>query len=117
MAGRPNRNQGNQGGIQVNHPAPEDDEDENIFAEFINEADYASAVVPPRTGNATFKIDSSIYQLLKLEGYFRNSSEDCPLRHLKNFLHVCAQQSQGVVSADALLLGVFKYSLAGQARE
>ncbi|XP_059315430.1 uncharacterized protein LOC132066051 [Lycium ferocissimum] len=117
MAGRPNRNQGNQEGLQVNPPAPEEEEDENIFVEFINEAEYASAVVPPRVENATFKIDSSIYHLLKLEGYFRNSAEDCPLRHLKNFLHVCAQQSQGAVSADALRLRVFKYSLAGPARE
>ncbi|XP_060187293.1 uncharacterized protein LOC132616715 [Lycium barbarum] len=122
MAGRANRNNRrnqNQEGLQINPPAlvPVAGEDENVFTNFMNDTEYAAAVVPPRVGNSNFKVESHLYHLLKLEGYFKNSSENCPLHHLKNFLHVCTQQTNGAVHSDALRLRFFKYSLIGEARE
>ncbi|XP_019246263.1 PREDICTED: uncharacterized protein LOC109225910 [Nicotiana attenuata] len=54
--------------------------------------------------------------MLKAEGFFRNSTDDDPTQHLRNFLGVCAMHKQNNVSDDALRLRVFKYSLAGDAR-
>ncbi|XP_019246405.1 PREDICTED: uncharacterized protein LOC109226056 [Nicotiana attenuata] len=55
--------------------------------------------------------------MLKAEGVFRNSSNDDPKQHLRNFLGVCAMHKQNNVTADALRLRCFKYSLAGDARK
>ncbi|MCD9639233.1 hypothetical protein HAX54_023636 [Datura stramonium] len=59
---------------------------ENVFAEVINEVDYESAIVPPTVNATSFKIDNSIYSMLKAEGQFHNSTDNEPHQHLKNFL-------------------------------
>ncbi|XP_059306369.1 uncharacterized protein LOC132057782 [Lycium ferocissimum] len=73
---RQNQRIGNQGN-RLNNQANESDE-ENVFTDFIPEEDYAFAIIHPRCGATNIKIDSSLYQLLKLEGYFRNSTENDP---------------------------------------
>ncbi|XP_059311633.1 uncharacterized protein LOC132063190 [Lycium ferocissimum] len=80
------------------------------------EENYASAIVHPRCGAASVKIDSSLYQLLKLEGYFRNSIENDPQRHLQNFVDVCTNHIQNNIPQDAIRLRLFNYSLTGDAR-
>ena len=55
-----NQRAGNQGN-RLNNQA-NDSDDENVFADLIPEEDYASAIVQPRVGAATVKIDSSLYQ-------------------------------------------------------
>ncbi|KAK4360386.1 hypothetical protein RND71_019338 [Anisodus tanguticus] len=109
---------GANGGSRGNQvpPSPEvENKVENVFADLLHEVKYASAIVPPRAG-ANFKIDSSLYQLLKLEGYFQNSTNDDPHQHLRNVLGVCQTHTHNVTYLDALQLRIFKYSLAGEAR-
>nr|XP_009589272.1 uncharacterized protein LOC104086659 [Nicotiana tomentosiformis] len=55
--------------------------------------------------------------MLKAEGFFRNSTDDDPTQHLRNFLGMCAMHKQNHVSNDALRLRVFKCSLTGDARK
>ncbi|XP_059306473.1 uncharacterized protein LOC132057904 [Lycium ferocissimum] len=87
-----------------------------LIRETAHEEDYASAIVQPRVGADSVKINSSLYQLLKLEEYFRNSTENDPQCHLQNFVDVCANHIQNNVPQDAIRLRLFKYSLAGEAR-
>ncbi|XP_059292625.1 uncharacterized protein LOC132046098 [Lycium ferocissimum] len=116
-----NQNQRNQRaaarnqGVQLNDHANETD-NENVFADLIPEEDYASTIVHPRVGATSWKIDSSLYRLLKLEGYLWNSTENDPQRHLQNFVDACAHPIQNNVSQDVIRLRLFKYSLAGEAR-
>ncbi|MCD7464816.1 hypothetical protein HAX54_053450 [Datura stramonium] len=58
---------------------------ENVFAKVNNEVDYESIVVPPRVNATSFKIDGSIYMMLKAEIQFHNS---IPLSTFKEFLGV-----------------------------
>ncbi|XP_059295574.1 uncharacterized protein LOC132048910 [Lycium ferocissimum] len=102
-------------GLQVQDP-PVEVEVENVFADMLDRVEYASAIVPPWVNAAYCQIVSTIYQLLKLEEYFQNSTDDDPHQHLKNFVGVCTQHMQNVVPNDAIQLRVFKYSLAGEAR-
>ncbi|MCD9643032.1 hypothetical protein HAX54_030136, partial [Datura stramonium] len=44
-----------------------------VFAEVNNDIDYVNVIVPPHINATTFKIDSNIYTILKVEGsYFIN---------------------------------------------
>ncbi|XP_070026255.1 uncharacterized protein [Nicotiana sylvestris] len=47
----------------------------------------------------------------------RNSTDDDPKQHRRNFLGVCAMHKQNNVSDDSLRLRCFKYPLAGDARK
>ncbi|XP_070029691.1 uncharacterized protein [Nicotiana sylvestris] len=76
-----------------------------------------NAIVPPVVGAATFKVEHGLILMLKAKGFFRNSTDDDPTQHLRNFLGVCAMHKQNNVSDGALRLRCFKYSLAGDARK
>ncbi|MCD7454895.1 hypothetical protein HAX54_026426 [Datura stramonium] len=84
---------------------------ENVFAEVNEKVNYASAIVPPRVNDSSFKIDGSIYTMLKLEGQFCNSTDDDPYQHLENFFEVGNLQKKNNISNDTTRLRVFKYSL------
>ncbi|XP_070014947.1 uncharacterized protein [Nicotiana sylvestris] len=90
---------------------------ENPFADIEEYIEDTSAIVPPDVGAATFKVEHGLILMLKAEGFFRNSTDDDPTQHLRNFLGVCAMHKQNNVSDDALRLRCFKYSLAGDARK
>ncbi|MCE3052299.1 hypothetical protein HAX54_052155, partial [Datura stramonium] len=62
---------------------------ENVFVEVNDEVDYASAIILPRVNASSFKIEESIYTMLKVEGQFNNSTNNDPRQHLKNFSEVC----------------------------
>ncbi|XP_059302271.1 uncharacterized protein LOC132054244 [Lycium ferocissimum] len=110
---RPKEKNGNQGGQK---DSPIVAEDENVFADLIDREDYSSAIVHPWVRATSVKIDSSLYQLLKLQGYFWNSTDNDPHQHLQNSVDVCAHHIQNNISEDAIHLRLFKYSLAGDAR-
>ncbi|MCE3051963.1 hypothetical protein HAX54_051255, partial [Datura stramonium] len=59
---------------------------ENVFAKVNYEVDYASAIVPPSVNATSFKIDSSIYTMLKVEGQFHSLVDNDPYQHLKKIL-------------------------------
>ncbi|XP_070014256.1 uncharacterized protein [Nicotiana sylvestris] len=90
--------------------------EENPFADIEEYIDDTNAIVPPVVSAATFKVEHGLILMLKAEGFFRNSTDDDPTHHLRNFLGVCAMHKQNNVSDDALRLRCFKYSLAGDAR-
>ncbi|XP_019244373.1 PREDICTED: uncharacterized protein LOC109224241 [Nicotiana attenuata] len=89
--------------------------DENPFVDIDEYIEDTNAIVPPVVGASTFKVEHGLILMLKAEGFFRNSTDDDPTQHLRNFLGVCAMHKQNNVSDDALRLRVFKYSLAGDA--
>ncbi|XP_019259930.1 PREDICTED: uncharacterized protein LOC109237971 [Nicotiana attenuata] len=91
--------------------------EENPFADIEQYIEDTNAIVPPVVGAATFKVEHGLILMLKEEGFFRNSTDDDPTQHLRNFLGVCAMHKQNNVTADALRLRCFKYSLAGDARK
>ncbi|XP_070015444.1 uncharacterized protein [Nicotiana sylvestris] len=90
---------------------------ENPFADMEEYIEDTNAIVLPSVGTATFKVEHSLILMLKAEGFFRNSTDDDPTQHLRNFLGVCAMHEQNNDSDDALRLRCFKYSLAGDARK
>ncbi|XP_019241897.1 PREDICTED: uncharacterized protein LOC109221924, partial [Nicotiana attenuata] len=90
--------------------------DENPFADIDEYIEDTNAIVPPVVGASTFKVEHGLILMLKAEGFFRNSTDEDPTQHLRNFLGVCVMHKQNNVSDDALRLRVFKYSLAGDAR-
>nr|XP_009782958.1 PREDICTED: uncharacterized protein LOC104231631 [Nicotiana sylvestris] len=90
---------------------------ENPFADIEEYIEDTNAIVPPAIGAATFKVEHGLILMLKAEGFFRNSTDDDPTQHLRNFLGVCAMHKHNNVSDDALRLRCFKYSLAGDARK
>ncbi|XP_019267414.1 PREDICTED: uncharacterized protein LOC109244731 [Nicotiana attenuata] len=94
----------------------EEEVDENPFANIDAYIEDTNAIVPPVVGASTFKVEHGLILMLKAEGFFRNSTDDDPTQHLRNFLGVCAMHKQNNVSDDALRLRVFKYSLAGDTR-
>ncbi|MCD7458972.1 hypothetical protein HAX54_039723 [Datura stramonium] len=79
-------------------------EAENVFVEVEDDSDYAITIVHLHIDYATFKIDGSIYTMLKADG---------PTLALEDFLEVCNMHKQNNVSNDTIRLRVFKYSLAG----
>ncbi|XP_075083842.1 uncharacterized protein LOC107819742 [Nicotiana tabacum] len=93
------------------------DEEETPFADIDEYIEDTNAIVPPRVDAATFKVEHGLILMLKAEGCFRNSTDDDPTQHPRNFLGVCAMHKQNNVSDDALRLRVFKYSLVGEARK
>ncbi|XP_075097891.1 uncharacterized protein LOC107765855 [Nicotiana tabacum] len=93
------------------------DEEENLFADIDEYIEDTNAIVPLRVDAATFKVEHGLILMLKAEGFFRNSTDDDPTQHHRNFLGVCAMHKQNNVSDDALRLMVFKYSLVGEARK
>ncbi|XP_070054520.1 uncharacterized protein [Nicotiana tomentosiformis] len=93
------------------------DEEGNPFTDIDKCIEDTNAIVPPRVEAATFKVEHGLILMLKEEGCFRNSTDDDPTQHLRNFLGVCAMHKQNNVSDDALILRVFKYSLVGEARK
>lgn len=72
--------------------------------------------MPPRVNAPAFKVDASIYTMLKAEGLFRNSIDDDPHQHVKNFIGMCAMHKQPNVPDDIIRLGVFKYPLTKEAQ-
>ncbi|XP_009795439.2 uncharacterized protein [Nicotiana sylvestris] len=90
---------------------------ENLFADIEEYIEDTNTIIPPAVGDATFKVEHGLILMLKVEGFFRNSIDDDPTQHLRNFLGVCAMHKQNNVSDDALGLRCFKYSLAGDARK
>ncbi|XP_070006211.1 uncharacterized protein [Nicotiana sylvestris] len=90
---------------------------ENPFADIEEYIEDTNTIVPPAVGAATFKVEHGLILMLKAEGFFRNSTDDDPTQHLRNFLGVCAMHKQNNISDDALRLKCFKYSLAGDARK
>ncbi|XP_059309981.1 uncharacterized protein LOC132061132 [Lycium ferocissimum] len=60
---------------------------ENVFGDESDmEEDFASAIVHPRVTATTIKFETSLYHMLKQEGYFRNAVDDDPHQHITNFL-------------------------------
>ncbi|MCD7469943.1 hypothetical protein HAX54_009363 [Datura stramonium] len=59
---------------------------DNVFAEVNDDIGYAGAIVPLRVNSNSFKIDGSVYTILKAEGQFHHSTDQEPHQHLKNFL-------------------------------
>ncbi|XP_019226883.1 PREDICTED: uncharacterized protein LOC109208256 [Nicotiana attenuata] len=94
----------------------EEEVDENPIADIDEYIEDTNAIVPPVVGASTFKVEHGLILMLKAEGFFRNSTDDDPTQHLRNFLGVCVMHKQNNVSDDALRLRVFKYSLDGDAR-
>nr|XP_016506364.1 PREDICTED: uncharacterized protein LOC107824140 [Nicotiana tabacum] len=92
----------------------EADMGENPFVDIEEYIEDTNAIVPPAVGAATFKVEHGLILMLKAEGFFRNSTDDDPTQHLRNFLGVCAMYKQNNVSDDSLRLRCFKYSLAGK---
>ncbi|MCE2056061.1 hypothetical protein HAX54_043979, partial [Datura stramonium] len=84
---------------------------DNVFVDVNDDIDYASTIIPPRVNSLTFKIDWSIYVMLKAEGQFFKSIDQDLHQHLKNFLEVCNMHKQNNLSNDALYLRVFDYLL------
>ncbi|XP_019235864.1 PREDICTED: uncharacterized protein LOC109216184 [Nicotiana attenuata] len=95
----------------------EEEVDENPFADIDGYVEDTNAIVPPVVGASTLKVEHGLILMLKAEGFFKNSTDDDPTQHLRNFLGVCAMHKQNNVSDDALRLRVFKYSLTGDARK
>ncbi|XP_019225705.1 PREDICTED: uncharacterized protein LOC109207268 [Nicotiana attenuata] len=89
------------------------DEEGNPFADIDEYIEDTNSIVPPRVDAATFKVEHGLILMLKAEGFFRNSTDDDPTQHLRNFLGVCALHKQN----NILRLRVFKYSQAGEARK
>ncbi|KAK4366559.1 hypothetical protein RND71_014439 [Anisodus tanguticus] len=94
---------GGRGGNAVPPPLEIENEGENVFADLLQEVEYASAIILQRAG-ANFKSHNSLYQLLKIEGYFRNSTDNDPHQHLRNISGVCQTHTQNVSSPDAFWL-------------
>ena len=92
------------------------EEEENPFADIDEYIEDTNAIVAPIVGTATFKVEHGLILMLKVEGFFQNSTDDDPTQHLRNFLGVCAMHKQNNVSDDSLRLRVFKYSLVGEER-
>nr|XP_009795132.1 PREDICTED: uncharacterized protein LOC104241874 [Nicotiana sylvestris] len=90
---------------------------ENPFGDIEEYIENTNAIVPPAVGAAKFKVEHGLILMLKAEGFFRNSTDDDPTHHLRNFLGMCAMHKQNNVSDDALRLRCFKYSLVGDARK
>ncbi|KAK4366552.1 hypothetical protein RND71_014432 [Anisodus tanguticus] len=85
MAGR-NGGRGANGGRGGNVVPPlleVENEGENVFADLLQEVEYPSTIILQKAG-VNFKSHSLLYQLLNLEGYFRNSTDDDPHQHLRN---------------------------------
>ncbi|XP_070022647.1 uncharacterized protein [Nicotiana sylvestris] len=91
--------------------------EENPFADIDEYIEDTNAIVRPVVGAATFKVEHGLILMLKAEGVFRNSTDDDPTQHLRNFLGMCVMHKQNNISDDAIRLRVFKYSLAGDARK
>ncbi|XP_070022971.1 uncharacterized protein [Nicotiana sylvestris] len=91
--------------------------EENPFADIEENIEDTNAIVPPVVGAATFKVEHGLILMLKADGFFRNSTDDDPTQHLRNFLGVCVMHKQNNVLDDALRLRCFKYSLAGDTRK
>nr|XP_009803797.1 PREDICTED: uncharacterized protein LOC104249118 [Nicotiana sylvestris] len=91
--------------------------EENHFADIEEYIEDTNAIVPPTVGAATFKVEHGLILMLKAEGFFRNSIDDDPTQHLRNFLGVCVMHKQNNASDDALRLRCFKYSLAADERK
>ncbi|MCD7459471.1 hypothetical protein HAX54_040961, partial [Datura stramonium] len=53
-----------------------------------DEFNYGSAIVPPRVNATSFKIDSSIYTMLKVEGQFLNSIDNNAHQYLTNISEI-----------------------------
>ncbi|XP_075097922.1 uncharacterized protein LOC107803687 [Nicotiana tabacum] len=93
------------------------DEEENPFVDIDEYIEDTNAIVPPRVEASTFKVEHGLILMLKAEGFYRNSTDDDPTQHLRNFLGVCAMHKHSNVSDDALRLRLFKYSLVGEVRK
>lgn len=71
-----------------------------MFANMDQIVEDVNVIVPPRVDVTTFKVDVSLYTILKAEGFFRNSTDD-PNQHLKKFLGVCTLHKQNYASDNA----------------
>ncbi|XP_059302294.1 uncharacterized protein LOC132054268 [Lycium ferocissimum] len=90
----------------------------NIFGDESDmEEDFTYEIVRPKVTATTIKFETSLYLMLKQEGYFRNAVDDDPHQHIINFLEVCSYHIQRCVPQEAVRLKLFKYSLAGDARK
>uniref|UniRef100_A0A1S4AWE0 Retrotransposon gag domain-containing protein n=1 Tax=Nicotiana tabacum TaxID=4097 RepID=A0A1S4AWE0_TOBAC len=59
---------------------------ENPFADIEEYIEDTNAIVSLAIGAATFKVEHGLILMLKAEGFFRNSTDDDPTQHLRNFL-------------------------------
>ncbi|XP_070012310.1 uncharacterized protein [Nicotiana sylvestris] len=67
----------------------EEEMEENPFVDIDEYIKDTNVIVPPVVGVTTSKVEHCLILMLKAEGVFRNSTNDDPTQHLRNFLCVC----------------------------
>jgi len=76
-----------------------------------------SAIVMPTIGANNFEIKPAMIQMMHNSYAFRGMPDDDPNLHLASFLEVCETFKLNGVSADAIRMRLFPFSLKDRAKE
>ena len=76
-----------------------------------------SAIVMPTIGESNFEIKLVMIQMMQNSYAFRGMPDDDPNLHLASFLEVCETFKINGVTADAIRMRLFPFSLKDRAKE
>ncbi|CAL1386491.1 unnamed protein product [Linum trigynum] len=76
----------------------------------------ASSITRPPITTANFELRHSTIQMVQNAGQFEGKDDDNPVHHVQVFLEICDSVQHQGVTADAIRLRLFPFSLRGRAK-